>query len=221
MTSYPPNTPRLAKVALVVFSPGVSTPSVITFQYNPETLSRDVSASIGEGGAVGDAFRLGGAASESLKMEAVFDATDDLADDEGDALAHGVRHRLAALEVLLHPSVASVRRNAALLALGTIEILPAEAPFTVLVMGARVQPVRLSALSVTEEAFDTELNPIRARVSLDFAVLGWSDLPRSHPGYALSLAHQSVIEQLARRGRAAAPSSILSRTLGSQALGSL
>lgn len=213
--NYPPNTPRLSKVAIVIFERMSPNPTTVTFQYNPETVSRDLKANAVEGSAASDTFRLGGAATETLKLDCVFDATDEL--EIGDPLAakHGVRHKLAALEMLLYPSTRTIVANATLLSLGTIEILPMEGPFTVLVMGTRILPVRLSGLSISEEFFDERLNPIRAKVGLDLAVLSYSDLERTHPGYAIYLSHQSVQESLAASGRRPAQQSILTQQVGS------
>jgi hypothetical protein len=45
-------------------------------------------------------------------------------------------------------------------------VLPLEAPLTVFVWSEqRAVPVRVTDLSITEEAFDVALNPIRAKVS--------------------------------------------------------
>ncbi len=61
----------------------------------------------------------------------------------------------------------------------------------------RVVPVRLTSFSVTEEAYDTALNPIRARVELSLLVLSYADLKQGHPGYNLFLAHQIAKEIMA------------------------
>lgn len=208
-----PGLPKVAKAALVVFEPPNPVPSVITLQYNPETISRDLKASAVETGARSDAFRLSGAPVETIKMEAMFDATDKLA--EGDAItrAEGVYPQLASLESLIAPDSATVIANAILLSAGTIEILPAAAPFTVLVWGKRVLPVRISGFAISEDAFDIDLNPIRAKVSLDFTVLTYSDLERSHPGYAMYLGHQVIKETLGRASRFGNAASILSQKI--------
>ena len=66
-----------------------------------------------------------------------------------------------------------------------IEVAPVEAPLTVLVLGrSRVLPVRITEFSVTEEAFDASLNPIRAKVSVGVRVLTVDDLGFSHQGGA-------------------------------------
>jgi hypothetical protein len=103
------------------------------------------------------------------------------------------------MEMLVTPSSASVIANAVLAAVGTIEILPPDAPITLFIWGPkRVLPVAIKELSVTEEAHDANLDPIRARVSLGMRVLTYADLSMFHPGYALSMAHQVAKEVLAR-----------------------
>ena len=208
-----PGLPKVAKAALVVFEPPSPIPSVITLQYNPETISRDLKASAVEGGARSDAFRLSGAPVETIKMDAMFDATDKL--EAGDPLTKkaGVYPQLASLENLIAPKSTTVLANTALLSMGTIEILPAAAPFTVLVWGQRVLPVRISGFSISEDAFDIDLNPIRAKVSLDFTVLTYSDLERSHPGYAMYLGHQIIKETLGMAARGGDAAAILSQKI--------
>jgi hypothetical protein len=80
---------------------------------------------------------------------------------------------------------------------GTIEIIPAEGPMTLFVWGARVLPVRLASLSITEEAFDTALNPTRAKAELSLHVLSYNDLPLLSPGNALFMVHHVAKEALA------------------------
>lgn len=172
-------TPRLIKGAIIAFRPPVPVPVVIPFQINPESLSRTVEARAAEGEGSTQSFRLAGAPMETIKVETVFDATDDL--EEGDTIASGVglHPRLAALETLLYPQVATVIANSVLTNIGTIEILPMKSPFTVFIWGKqRILPVKLSSLSITEEAYDPQLNPIRAKVSMDLDVLSYSEQRR-------------------------------------------
>ncbi len=61
----------------------------------------------------------------------------------------------------------------------------------------RIVPVRLSDFSITEEAFDPSLNPLRAKVSLGLRVLSTDDLGYSHPGGNLFLSYQQSRERLA------------------------
>src|SRR5829696_7881135 len=81
---------------------------------------------------------------------------------------------------------------------GIIEVLAPEAPLTLFVWGPkRVLPVRLTSFSITEQAFDTGLNPIRASVSLSLSVLNYQDLGLLSVGGALFMAHQVAKEAMA------------------------
>jgi hypothetical protein len=202
MTTFP-RSPRLLKGALVSLALPNPVPSVIPFQYNPETLSRSLEIQAGSGeGDRSEVLRLKGAPIESIKLDVELDATDPLERGEQTAVDLGIHPQLAALELLAYPQTGVVIANTVLLALGTIEIIPPDAPFTLFIWGPkRVLPVRLSELSITEEAYDVNLNPIRAKVSLGLRVLTYNDLPLTHPGYHLFLAHQVVKEVMATVAR--------------------
>ena len=201
MTTFP-NSPRLMKGAIVgidIFNP-VS--SVILFQYNPETLTRTLKAKTsGEGANSSEALRLEGAPEESITLDIEIDATDQLEKGENNATSMGIYPQLSALEMLIYPKSSLVIANTVLLAAGTIEIIPPMAPLTLFIWGPkRVLPVRLTSFRITEDAYDTNLNPIRAKVSLGLSVLNYNDLPVTHPGYHLFLAHQVVKETMATIG---------------------
>jgi len=84
-----------------------------------------------------------------------------------------------------------------LLAAGTIEVIPPTAPLTLFIWGAkRILPVRITDFSITEEAYDPALNPIRARVSLGLRVLSYNDLSLTDPAYYMFLAHQVIKETM-------------------------
>lgn len=196
MTTFP-RSPRLLKGALVSFDLPNPQPAVIIFQYNPDTLSRTLEAQTGSEGS--DALRIKGAPVETIKLDVELDATDQL--EQGGAVL-GLHPQLAALEVLIYPKSSLVVANTALLNAGTIEILPPQAPFTLFIWGPkRVLPVRLTEFSISEEAYDPQLNPIRAKVSLGLRVLSYNDLPLTNPGYHLFLAHQIVKETMAATAR--------------------
>jgi hypothetical protein len=77
-------------------------------------------------------------------------------------------------------------------------VIPVEAPMTLFVWGLkRVLPVRLTSLSITEEAHDQSLNPIRAKVELSLSVLSYHDLTVTSPGNALFLVHHIAKEIMA------------------------
>ncbi|MEF3274146.1 MAG: hypothetical protein K6356_07055 [Chloroflexus sp.] len=199
MTTFP-GSPRLLKGALVSFDLPNPQPAVIVFQYNPDSLARSLEAQTGSEGS--DTLRIKGAPVETIKLEVELDATDLI--ERGDAPT-GIHPQLAALEVLIYPKSALVIANSALLAMGTIEIIPPQAPFTLFIWGPkRVLPVRLTEFSITEEAYDPQLNPIRARVALGLRVLSYNDLPMTNPGYHLFLAHQIVKETMAATARVGA-----------------
>jgi hypothetical protein len=81
---------------------------------------------------------------------------------------------------------------------GVIEVIPAQAPLTLLIWGIkRVLPVRLTSFTITEQAFDPGLNPIQAKVGLSLQVLTYDDLGLLSVGGALSLAHQVIGETMA------------------------
>ena len=64
-----------------------------------------------------------------------------------------------------------------------------EAPLTLFVWSrSRIVPVRITDFSITEEAFDPALNPIRAKVSLGMRVLSVDDLGFDHKGGSLFMA---------------------------------
>jgi hypothetical protein len=199
MTTFP-NSPRLLKGAIIgidVFNPLAS---VILFQYNPDTVTRtlQVNAADNEGGNRSEPMRLKGAPTETLKLDVEIDATDQLESGDAIAVGMGIYPQLSALEMLLYPKSGLVIANTVLAAVGTIEVIPPEALFTLLVWGAqRVLPVKFNDFSITEEAHDINLNPIRAKVSLGLRVLSYNDLPFTHPGYSMFLTHQIVKETMA------------------------
>jgi hypothetical protein len=194
--------PRVVSGAIVGVDPNGQPPSVILFQYNPDSLSRSLQPQMGaEGGDRTEQLRIKGAPVETIKVDVELDAADWLEHDERAARELGIHPQLAALEMLVYPRAQRIITNTQLLALGTIEILPPVAPLTLFVWGPkRVLAVKLTELSITEEAYDANLNPIRAKVSLGLRVLTYSDLPLAHPGYSLFLAHQVAKEAMARVG---------------------
>ncbi len=203
--------PKLISGGLIIMPPGGGAPrQTIALQYNPDSLSRSyqVQGSGGEAGAErATPFRLKGPAIETLKLDVEIDATDGLEHPEQNpnAVSFGVAPQLAALEALVNPSVAELLALDALAAAGTLEIVPPEAPLVLFVWGpGRVVPVRVQEFSVTEEAFDAKLNPVRAKVSLGLRVLSVDDLGFRHKGGALFLSHLRSRETLAAKAGSAA-----------------
>jgi hypothetical protein len=177
----------------------------ISLQYNPDTLTRTLEAQAtgGESGDRSQALRLHGAAVEKIRFEAEIDATERLEVPERDSVALGLQPQLAALESLVQPKADDLQANDDLAGRGVLEVLPIEAPLTVFVWSdQRAVPVRVTELSITEEAFDVALNPIRAKVTLGLRVLSVDDLGFHHRGGELFMTYLRNREKLAARGSA-------------------
>jgi hypothetical protein len=188
------------KGAIVGLDPLNPLASVIVFQYNPDTLTRTLTAQTagGSGGDRSEALRLKGPPQETIKLDIELDAADQLEQGSGIATTLGLSPALASLEMLLYPKSAVVIANEVLAALGVIEIIPPQAPLTLFIWGVkRVLPVRISSFSITEEAFDPALNPIRAKASVEMRVLTYNDLGLPSVGGALYMVHQVATEVMA------------------------
>jgi hypothetical protein len=208
MTTFS-GSPKLLKGGLVLLDPeSGAVRQVITLQYNPETISRSFQIqAVGESADRSQALRIKAPAVESYKLDVVLDAADalELPDQNADTVRFGLQPQLAVLEGLLNPESAQLQSNNSMAASGVLEILPVEKPLTVFVWSrTRVIPVRLTELSITEENFGPDLNPIRAKVSLGLRVLSVNDLGFEHRGGSLFMAYLRQKEQLAAKARAGA-----------------
>lgn len=203
MSSFP-NSPRIVKGGLVLIDPdSARVRRVISLQYNPDTLTRSLQVqSMGEGADQSEALRLRGPAVETLKLEAEIDAADQLEfpDQNQTVVEFGIAPQLAVLEAIVNPAAADLLANKALANAGTLEIAPMESALTLFVWGVnRIVPVQITEFSITEEAFDTKLNPIRAKVSLGLRVLSIDDLGFDHKGGGLFMAYLQSREKLASK----------------------
>lgn len=196
MSSFP-GSPRLLKGALIGIDPLNPLARVVVFQYNPDTMTRKLDPrAVSAEGDRGEAFRLTGAPKETITLNVEIDATDQLEQGNRIAVTTGLYPTLSALELMLYPKSATVIANLVAELIGTIEIIPEEAPMTLFVWGPqRVLPVRVTSLSITEEAHDQLLNPIRAKVDLSLAVLSYQDL--SLTGRIFFLTHHIMKEVMA------------------------
>jgi hypothetical protein len=206
--------PRLIKGGIVQVDPMTGgTLRVIALQYNPDSLTRtlQVQSSGGDGADRSQALRLNGPAIETLKVEAEIDATDRLEfpDQNATTVSSGLHPQIAALELLVQPTSQALQTNDALSRAGVLEVLPIQAPLTLFVWGKnRVVPVRITDLSVTEEAFDANLNPIRAKVSLGLRVLSVDDLGFDNRGGTLYMGYLRSREAMAQRAGSVALSAL-------------
>ncbi|MCZ6619878.1 MAG: hypothetical protein O7E57_17305 [Gammaproteobacteria bacterium] len=201
MTTFP-GSPRLIKGGIVLINPETSAVQrIIALQYNPESISRTLQVQgVGEGGDRSETLRLTGPPVETIKLDAEIDATDQLEfpDQNPNASQLGIHPQLAALETIVYPASSQLQMNNTLAQAGTLEIAPMQAPLTLFIWSKnRILPIRLTDFSITEEAFDPALNPIRAKVSLGMRVLNVTDLGFAHTGGSLFMAYHQQKERLA------------------------
>ena len=194
--SSSPLRPRLSSGAIVVVG---DSSEIIPFQYNPEQLSRRIEPQmVGGQGDRSYGARLTGAPRETIELQLRLDAIDGLERSSAITARLGIANRLAQLELLAYPDLASVTQREAQLALGVIEILPEFAPLTLLMLGTnRSMPVRIEQFAITEQAFDAQLNPIRATVDVTFHVLTYSDVLPSNPAYRQFVTYQQALRRYA------------------------
>jgi hypothetical protein len=202
MTSFPRSPKTLKGGFIKMDAEGKQVLGTVAFQYNPDSLSRTVAprAASAAGGDRLEALRLTGPPIETMKIDIEIDATDLLEHpgDNPDTVANGIAPQLAELEMMVSPASADLDSAARLALTGTIEVLPLPSPMLLLVLGPnRTLPVRITDFSVVEEAFDINLNPIRARVSLTLRLLSSDDLAHGSKGAELFMAALKRREKLA------------------------
>jgi hypothetical protein len=204
MTTFP-GSPRILKGGIVLIdAKTAAVQRIIILQYNPDTLSRTLQVQ-GAGAESGDhveALRLKGPPIESIKLDAEIDASDQLElpnQGQNQIITQlGIFPQLAALETIIYPTSRQLLATNTLAQTGTLEVAPAETPLTLFIWSKiRILPVRITEFSITEEAFDTALNPIRAKVSLGMRVLSVNDLGFTHKGGNLFMNYLQQKEQLA------------------------
>jgi hypothetical protein len=203
MTTFP-NSPRLIRGGIVLIDPdSAAVQRIILLQYNPDTLSRTLQPqAIKDSGDRSEAMRLTGPPVETIKLDAEIDATDQLEfpDQNTNAVQFGIQPQLAVLETIVYPASAKLLSNNAMARAGMLEIVPMISSLALFIWSkSRIVPVRITDFSITEEAFDTSLNPIRAKVSLGMRVLSVTDLGFDNKGGSLFIAYQQLKEQLAAR----------------------
>jgi hypothetical protein len=207
-------TPRTLRGAIVAVERTGPPSRIVVFQYNPDEVSRTLQPREG-GGSGSENHRAWGAPTETVSLTVEMDATDQLETGDPVAGAMGILPALSVLEMLLHPSSREVITNSVLLAAGTIQILPVKPPLAILVWGpARVVPVKITNLQITEQAYNPGLVPIRASVEVSANVLTYEDLPLADIGFGLSVAHLVGKEVLAVVGGAAGAGAAIADLVG-------
>ena len=220
MPAESPLRPNLQKGALAVYAtqtPG-STPLVIAFQFNPETMKRTLAhrtppapAQGASGTAREDVLRVAGPPVETISMTVDMHAADQLAEPDlpqnAPVAEDGLHPALAALELLMYPptlTASSIEQQAAS---GKVQVSPADLPLVLLVWGkSRVVPVKVTGFAISEEAFDTRLNPVAAKVELTMQVLTYLEFSDSSIGRDAFIAYQKAKETLSQKNSPHLPS---------------
>lgn len=204
MTSFP-GSPRTLKGGFVLMdADGKAVLRTVAFQYNPDSLSRTLTPR-GVKADAGDrleGLRLVGPPVETIKIEIEIDATDRLEHpgSNADTVANGIAAELAELEMIISPAPDDIAAADGLARSGTLEVLPLPSPLVLLALGRnRLIPVRITEFSIVEEAFDTQLNPIRARVSLGMRALSIDDLAFGSKGAELFMVAARRRDRMAKR----------------------
>jgi hypothetical protein len=212
MPSTSPLRPNLQKGALAVYpthTPGSQPTTLIVFQFNPESMRRTLAHRAPPvppdgktGAAKEDVLRVAGPPLETINMTVEMHAADQLEEpDENSAVAqNGLHPALATLELLMYPPTLSAQKIEEQAARGEVQVSPADLPLVLLIWGkSRVVPVKLTSFSISEDAFDTRLNPISAKVELGLQVLTYMEFTDSSIGRDAFIAYQKNKESLAQQ----------------------
>jgi hypothetical protein len=165
-------------------------PNVVIFQFNPEALSRTfVVPQRPNTGNEREQSQAGEAVIEKIALTAHFTAADML--DENKALARlfGIGPQLAALEKMVIPGGkiagligAAIDAVGDALGLGggddaPTQPIPRQAyPKLLFLWGlTRVHPVKIESMRISELEYDNLLNPVRAEVDIEIAIIKVDD----------------------------------------------
>ena len=205
MSSFPGSPKSLRGGLVLIDGQTGAVQRIIALQYNPDSLSRSlqIKGVSGESGDHLEALRLKGPPVETIKVEAEIDATDQLELADSQSTQVGLHAQLAVIETIVYPLSSQLIANNGQASAGSIEIVPMVGPLTLFVFGPnRIVPVRITEFTITEEAFDTSLNPIRAKISLGLRVLTIDDLGFNGKGGSLFMSYLQTKEQLASQSKA-------------------
>jgi hypothetical protein len=195
--------PQVARGTLTISPTGSAGTQTIVFQYNPAQLRRTLVPQFvgGEASSRSQSLLYANPPTETIDLQLEIDALDqDPASGVGPRES-GILPQLCALEMALYPSTAKQTALASAMATGTLEVGAAAVPQVQFGWGGqRSAPVQISELSITEEAFDATLSPIRASIELKMRVISSADVDPGDPNYSPYLAYQRSKETLAKQG---------------------
>jgi hypothetical protein len=208
-----PGRPKLFRGALAVypdFTPGSQPAKVITFQYNPDQMRRQLANRTAPppnnpgttGAAREDVLRVAGPPVETITLSVDLNAADQLEHpgQNQEVAENGLHAVLATLELLMYPPSANAQHIQQQADSGAVQVNPADVPLVLLIWGkSRVVPVKLTSFAISEDLYDTRLNPIKAKVDLGMQVLTYVEFPNDSVGRDAYLAYQQRKESLSER----------------------
>jgi hypothetical protein len=159
------------------------------------------------GQAKEDALRVAGPPIETITISVDMNAADQLESPDDNTLVaeNGLHPALATLEMLMYPPTLTAQKIQEQASRGQVQVQPADLPLVLFVWGkSRVVPVKLTSFSVTEDSFDTRLNPISAKVDLSMQVLTYMEFPQSSVGRDAFISYQQQKENLAANDKPSA-----------------
>lgn len=157
------------------------------FQYNPEMLTRTIVFLNQDGTLIDNSNRDKTVPTHFINLTLYLDAADQGKDAEKNKISDesGLHPSLAVLESMMYPQAEEGKQ--------------VEQPVLLFVWGPkRILPVRIASLKVSEEAFDANLNPIKAKIDLCMRALDRSELKQGSLGYN-SLDQRSNLVALYRK----------------------
>ena len=154
-----PGSPTILKGAFVQYDGSASSPRIIIFPFNPETLTRTLLPSTAAAGATLTNQAVV-APQETIVFTLVLDATDALEQANPQAASTGVYPILSAIELLMYPPSRGAN------------------PVTLFAWGPnRIVPVKVAALNILETVFGTNLSPYQVSVQVTLTVTPADEVP--------------------------------------------
>ena len=166
---------KIMKGALVAYYANSQQPRTIVFQLNPETIQRRILPS-----RLNSSSSKRGEVRERISLVLTVDANlgDDFFVQNEDGDSYGILPFLSAIELLAYPAdvmneITTTSGNSGFLGRGSYftELFRSSSksslPYVSLLFGLqRIIPVKIISIHVTEQEFDTTLQPIRASVKI-------------------------------------------------------
>ncbi|MDE3150284.1 MAG: hypothetical protein KGL37_12515 [Acidobacteriota bacterium] len=159
-------------------------PNVVIFQFNPETITRTLSIPPRAVNATQrETSQAGEPAYERFTINASFSAADEHNTSNPVGILFGVGPQLAALEAMVYPvKTPGGILGAAVDAIGSLlgssgpsptqPVPRVQTPRILFIWGTtRILPVIIESMTITEQIYDGNLNPIEAQAAIGLAVI--------------------------------------------------